>query len=396
MKERIKIVIVIPSLASGGAEKSLVNLLNSMDYTTYSVDLVLLSKTGLFLNLIPKEVTLINFSNNYATFTQSMVKSVLGFIAKAQFGLAYNRLLFTLKNKVIKNTNRAEQAAWKHHRVFCPKLVNHYDVAIGYLEKTSIYFAVDCIKAKSKIGFIRTDYSKLGLDKNFDKKYFQKLNYLCTNGDSSLQVLATLFPEYKTKLRMIMNVVSTKLIRDLAMEKSTLDSSKTNIVSVGRLDSVKGFDLAIEACAIIKKSHPNINWHIIGEGIERANLQAKIEALDLKKEFFLLGEKQNPYPYMNAATVYAQTSLHEGRSSTINEAKILNKAIVATNFDSIFEQIQNEVNGVIVEKNPPAIAKAILELINDQQKSQRLSIALSTEKLGTEEEIQKFYELLKA
>jgi glycosyltransferase involved in cell wall biosynthesis len=99
---------------------------------------------------------------------------------------------------------------------------------------------------------------------------------------------------------------------------------------------------------------------------------------------------------MNAATVYAQTSLHEGRSSTINEAKILNKAIVATNFDSIFEQIQNEVNGVIVEKNPPAIAKAILELINDQQKSQRFSIALSTEKLGTEEEIQKFYELLKA
>jgi glycosyltransferase involved in cell wall biosynthesis len=193
-----------------------------------------------------------------------------------------------------------------------------------------------------------------------------------------------------------MNVVSTKLIRDLAMEKSTLDSSKTNIVSVGRLDSVKGFDMAIEACAIIKKSHPNINWHIIGEGIERANLQAKIDALDLKKEFFLLGEKQNPYPYMNAATVYAQTSLHEGRSSTINEAKILNKAIVATNFDSIFEQIQNEVNGVIVEKNPPAIAKAILELINDQQKSQRFSIALSTEKLGTEEEIQKFYELLKA
>lgn len=394
MDKKKKIVFVIPSLASGGAQKSLVNLLNSLDYAAYEVDLVLLSKTGLFLNLIPPEVNLITLPTTYTTFSQSWVKSVSKFVMQRQFSLAWHRILFTLNNKLTVNPNRAEQTSWKHHRVFCSKLEKKYDVAIGYLEKTSIYFAVDCIEATNKMGFIRTDYSKLGLDTAFDAHYFQQLKYLCTNGEASLEVLASLFPETKPKLRMIMNVVSTKLIRDLAQEECPLDHNTTNIVSVGRLDKVKGFDLAIEACAILKRSHPELRWFVIGEGTERAHLEAKIEEFDVTNEFFLLGEKQNPYPYINAAAVYAQTSLFEGRSSTINEAKILLRPIVATNFDSVFEQIQNDSNGTIVEKNAQAIANAIRELIEDPKKAQQFSAVLSTEKLGTEEEIQKFYKLL--
>ena len=50
------ILFVMPSLGSGGAEKSLVNLLNLIDYEKYAVDLLLFKREGLFLSQIPKEV----------------------------------------------------------------------------------------------------------------------------------------------------------------------------------------------------------------------------------------------------------------------------------------------------------------------------------------------------
>ena len=47
------ILFVMPSLGSGGAEKSLVNLLNLIDYKKYAVDLLLFKQEGLFLTQIP-------------------------------------------------------------------------------------------------------------------------------------------------------------------------------------------------------------------------------------------------------------------------------------------------------------------------------------------------------
>ena len=53
------ILFVMPSLGSGGAEKSLVNLLNLTDYEKYAVDLLLFKREGLFLSQIPKKVRLL-------------------------------------------------------------------------------------------------------------------------------------------------------------------------------------------------------------------------------------------------------------------------------------------------------------------------------------------------
>jgi len=136
-------------------------------------------------------------------------------------------------------------------------------------------------------------------------------------------------------------------------------------------------------------------WSIvIGEGSERAALEQQIKEEKLEGKFVLLGEKENPYPYISNATIYAQTSRFEGRSSTINEAKILAKPIVVTNFDSVFEQIQSGVNGLIVEKDADAIADAIVKLLNDTALQTQFITQLQSESLGTETEIQKLYQII--
>ena len=109
-------------------------------------------------------------------------------------------------------------------------------------------------------------------------------------------------------------------------EIETLDFSNT-IVSVGRLSNEKGFDLAVEASKILKDKNINFRWYFIGDGNQREALEQKIKSYQLQNHVLLLGLKDNPYPYIKKAKIYAQTSRFEGKSIAIDEAKILRKPI---------------------------------------------------------------------
>lgn len=389
-----QLLFIIPSLDSGGAEKSLINLLTSFDYGSYDVDLLLLREGGVFLNSLPSDVKRVQLSSDYHYFTKSIATSCIYFLSRFKILLAWHRLLFTLINRFQKNINKAEQYSWKHLSKAIQLPQKKYDTAIGYLEKTSIYLCVDNVSAAQKIGFIRTNYEQLQLDNSFDERYFSKLDAIIANGSNSLKTLKKCHPKFESKMGLIMNVVSPRLIHKRASEINPFKKNIKNIVSVGRLEKVKGFDLAISACAKIVKSGCDVNWFVIGEGSERAALEQQIREEKLEEHFILLGEKENPYPYIFNAAIYVQTSQFEGRSSTINEAKILAKPIVVTNFDSVFEQIESGINGLIVEKDPDQIAEAVLKLLNDINLQSKFIAHLRNETLGTEIEIHKLYDII--
>lgn len=166
------------------------------------------------------------------------------------------------------------------------------------------------------------------------------------------------------------------------------------ILSVGRLHYQKGFEMAIESCKKLIDKGYKIKWNIIGEGEEREQLTNLIKANKLENNFKLLGLKSNPYPYIKQADIYAQTSKFEGKSIAIDEAKILNKPILVTDFSTAKDQIDNEINGLIVDMKPEAIAEGIERLIKDTELKGKLVSNLSKEKLGTEEEIYKLYDIL--
>lgn len=389
-----KLLFIIPGLASGGAEKSLVNLLNAIDYGRFEVDLALMSSKGIFMEAVPETVNRIALPENFSIFSRGMASSVMGFLKKGRLDLVYHRLAFASVHRSEKNLHRAEQKAWKHLQKAIGILPGHYDAAVGYLEKTAIYFCVDCVSAAKKIGFIRTDYTKLGLDITCDEKYFAKLDYLCANGHESLRILESVFPKLKDRLKVVLNVVSPALIRQMADAPIDWQPQFPTLLSIGRLEQVKGFDLSVAAAAILKQRNIEFRWLVIGEGVERRNLEAAIEANGLSGKFILLGEKANPYPYFKMADVYVQTSRFEGRSSTINEAKIMARPIVVTDFDSVFELLEDGKDALIVGKDPEAIANGIEKMLADAALRQRLVASLEQTPLGTEAEIEKFYALI--
>ena len=384
----------MPSLQAGGAEKCLVNLLNEFDYNKYDVDLLLLNKTGIFLKLVPAEVTILTLQDDFAIFSKNPISSFFSFLSSGKFSLAYSRICFTFKNRFIKNKGIAEQYSWKDLKKAIPKSQKEYDVAIGFLEKTAIYLTVDCISTKKKIGFINNDYSMLNLDVAFDEPYFKQLDYLFTVSESCEVVLKATFPNLKSKIKMMYNILSEKAIHNLAVEKTEGLDTEINLVTLGRLSQQKGFDLAIQAAAILVKKGYNMKWYILGEGEERSVLEQLIKENNLSENFILMGIKENPYPYINNATIYVQPSRFEGKSLAIDEAKILHKPILVTNFTSAKDQIESGVNGLIVPLSEEAIADGIIELVKNQELRNTFISNLKKQNYGTESEIKKLYQII--
>ncbi|TBX60023.1 glycosyltransferase [Bacillus mycoides] len=392
------LLFVMPSLSAGGGQKSLVNLLSQIDYKLYNVDLFLFSKTGVFLNSIPKEVNILHFPKNYEVFTRRLTTSIVSFLETGQPSLAYSRFMFFIKNRIVNNSTISEQYTWKYLSKSFEVLEKEYDVAIGYLEKSPVYFVVDKVKAKKRLGWIHTNYSNSGMDCHFDYSYFEQLDNIITVSEECAKSLENNFVHLKHKVKVIYNIVSPKIINKLSnsgkLEGFICDNQYTNIITVARLSHEKGIDIAIKSCRLLVNKGYKVRWYVLGEGTEKKTLENLIESNGLKENFKLLGLKENPYPFIKKADIYVQPSRYEGKSIAIDEAKILNKSIVVTNFSTAKDQIENEVNGLIVGMKPEAIVNGIEKLIKNTKLKHSLVSNLSKEKLGTEEEIYKLYKIL--
>ncbi|KFN03982.1 glycosyltransferase [Bacillus clarus] len=393
-----KLLFVMPSLSTGGGEKSLINLLSQIDYSLYDVDLFLFSKTGTFMNSIPREVNILDLPSDYKIFASSLKNSIMGFLKNGQIKLAYSRLMFTIKNRLIKNAAISEQYTWEYQSKSFDVLRKEYDVAIGYLEKSSIYFVVDKVNANKKAGWIHTNYSNSGMDRQFDNPYFEQLDNLITVSEECVKSLQENFPHLKNKVTVIYNIVAPRIIYDLSKEDikddSLFDRNYTNIITVARLSHEKGLDLAVKSCKLILEKGYKIKWYVLGDGDERDKLESLIEDNHLSQHFKILGVRENPYPYIRKADVYVQPSRYEGKSIAIDEAKILCKPIVVTNFETAKDQINHRINGIITEMSEEGIATEIERLITDIELRERIVNNLSTETLGTEKEINKLYGIL--
>ena len=392
------LLFVMPSLAAGGGEKSLINLLSQVNYDLYNIDLFLFSEEGAFMKLIPDEVNIIKHSDCYRTFKKQLAGSLGDYLRMRRFDLVYYRLMFAIKNRFTGNATISEQHTWKYKSKSIEAFDKEYDAAIGYLEKSSIYFIVDKIKSKKKIGWIHTNYTNSGMDKNFDKTYFQQLNHVVTVSEECAESLKRNFSDIKDRVKVIYNIVSPGVIKGLSESKEANLISDIkgfiNIITVARLSYEKGIDMAIGSCKILLSKGYRIKWYVLGDGSERRKLESIIKSNKLERSFILLGIKENPYPYIKSADIYVQPSRFEGKSIAIDEAKILHKPIVVTNFQTAKDQIENKINGLIVDTNEESIAKGIEILLRDNNLRIRLINNLHKENLGTETEINKLYDIM--
>lgn len=390
-----KILFVIDSLNSGGAEKSLISLLTLFDYSKYKVDLLMFQKKGLFLQLLPEEVNVLTVPE----FLEQKNESYIKLLRRCKIRDIFIRIVvsISLRCKFITSRYHNSQINWFWNRNGLKASDVKYDIAIAYSQGMPTYYVSEKVRADKKISWLNTDYNKAKYNKNFDYKYYKSFNNIVTISEACRKAFEKNFNMFSNKIEIIEDIVSQNMIQKMANQKKNVFKEEfvgVRLLTIGRLEFPKGYELAIEAAYKLKKMKIKFKWYVLGEGTLEKNLRILVKQRELEEEFIFLGVDVNPYPYIKECDIYVQTSRFEGKPIAISEAKILKKPIVVTNFPTVFSQIENGINGLIVNMDSDSICRGIASIINDIELRNKLINKLSNEKLGNDFEIEKLYNIL--
>lgn len=146
-----------------------------------------------------------------------------------------------------------------------------------------------------------------------------------------------------------------------------------NLAVVGRLDTVKGHHVAIEALAA-GGLPPDSHLHFIGDGPTEPELRKLAAALGVSHRVHFLGFRRNVYDYIAHCQALLMPSLHEGLPYVLLEAMALGTPIVASRVGGLAETIQDDVTGLLVTPgDAQALARAIIRLRDAPELGRRLS-----------------------
>ena len=384
------IIFVLPNLRMGGAEKALVSLLKTIDPKRINIDLFLFETGGVLQKEVPSYVRIIGADDVTRAMTLEMRKYFKDLIKKRKISAAMSRLKMTLMSKRGKHF-----FGWDIVKKYIPRLPGQYDIAIGFLEGFSDFFVIDKIEAKRKVGWIHIDMT--GRTPTLEEsKYYEQFDRIITISKVCEKAFLKVFPCIRGKIDIIENIVLAEDIILKANENVDMDWDRTkwNFVSVGRLDYQKGFDIGAKAALILKEKQRDFCWHIYGTGVMKNEVLDFVKENKLENNYVLEGLRTNPYPYMKNADIIIQPSRWEGKSLVLDEAKILGKAIVVTNYPSVTDQITDRKTGIIVETTPEAIAEGVELLMTDKRLKSDLENNCRQELNRSKTVIDQFYELV--
>ena len=394
---RKSILFVIDSLHCAGAEKSLTTLLSLLDYSKYDVDLQLFGYGGDLEKVLPKEVNLLE-PLIYTNFTEMPVKNSLIYsIKNMNVDMFISRIKYSMK--IRKNDYSNAQKA----RVYwqsCSKCIYNsnkkYDITIAYAQGVPTFYVAEKVNAAKKFAWVNVSYKLGEKDRIFQEKYYDKYNKIVAVSDSAKEIFLQTFPKYKNNIEIIYDINSYKIINKMAQNGSSYDDGYNGIriLTIGRLANQKGYDYALKACKILNEKNIDFKWYVLGKGPLRNEIEEYIKKNNLEDRFILLGVKPNPYPYIKDCDIYVQTSRFEGFGLAIAEARMLNKPVVTTRFDAVYNQMVHGKNGLVVDMNGKAISDGIIELMNNKDLKNNIINYLEHEKKGNEEELEKFYKLI--
>lgn len=391
-----QVLIIANDLEIGGAEKALLGLLETIDVSKVSIDLFLLKHSGQWLRYLPEKINLLPEIRQYT----SMAVPVWTVIKKKCFGVLLGRTIgkimagkYIKTNGITGINSVGVQYSFKYTKPFFPMISDkEYDVVIGF--STPFYIPIEKAKGKRKITWIHTDYSKIAGDREEETDNWNKYDELIAVSDSVRDSFISTYPDLDTPVSVIENIIPEQLIHYLS-EQSYDEFSKDfiNLLSIGRYTYAKNFDNVPEICSNILKTGLKIRWYIIGYGAEEEKIKEKIRQFHMENNVILLGKIANPYPYIKKCDCYIQPSRFEGKSVSVQEAQMLGKPVIITDYPTSANQLENYYDGIIVPLENAECSKRIAEILSDSDLLSRLSNNCKKNNYSHRSEVDKIYKI---
>lgn len=344
MKNKIKILFLIPNLMHGGAEKVLVNLVNNMNIEEYDITVMTIMNSGVHI--------------------------------KELHGNIKYKYIFPFK---IKGSTRIL-------KFFSPRFIfkffvkDNYDIVVSYLEGASARILSGCNnESTKKIAWIHIQMdSDEALKSGFRNLReaqcaYQKFDKIvCVSQDVKNTFCARMYGKLEeSKVCVLYNTNETKDIIQKAKEKIddvVLDKDIINICSVAKITETKGYDhLAHVHKRLINEGYKH-HIYILGIGEMREEIENYLRKNNLMNSFTFLGYKENPYKYVAASDLYVCSSHREGFSTAVTEALIVGTPVVSTDCSGAKELLgENNEYGIVVENSEEGIYLGLKSLLSDLQ-----------------------------
>lgn len=372
-----KVLFIIPSLVWGGAERVLVNLLSHFDFSRFEVTLCVVYKRGVYFNQIPQEAKLIILFNN-AVFAKALSKL---------------HTLFQIDGLY----------KWIVQR----RIKGNFDVGISFLDSsyTDLLFFLNP-KIQKKITWIHGSYKSNPNYSTFLKgKYlnrviasrYAKLDKIMIVSNDARDEFTSILGNFDN-LEVLYNFMDSKSIRLKAAQavQEVFEKDKINIIAVGSLLPVKGYDTLLHAAYLLKKDGIAFKLRIVGDGKLKDELIALIQSLNISDVVSLMGFKDNPYPYILQSDIYVMSSISEALPTALIESMILGLPVVVTNCSGCKEIVDNGEYGIMTENYSTTLFEGLKEIIIDSEKRALFKLkSLERAKLFSDDKIlSRIYEIL--
>lgn len=375
-----KIIFGLQTMVMGGVEKELISIMRHLDKSEWDVSLVLMYVSDYtIVNMIPDHVKVINLDIDRKyycsdTITAAWLRLKQGHISE---GLSL----------IGKKTLHIGQTGSNIDMNRIPQIKGQFDTAVCFHMHSPIMvkYMTEKITASKNLAWIHNDFSTSGYQVNKIAKYLKRYDSIIGVSAKITDEFKALCPELASRALVVYNALDRNEIKSKANEQIEQELSlkienKLFLLTVGRLEEQKGYDIAVEAAAKLKAKGIDFLWAFIGEGSKFDEIKRLITNSGLDNNVVLLGRKDNPYCYMKACDIYVQPSRHEGYPLTVLEAKALAKPIICTDFAGAREQINDDINGVVVARNnPETLAVAIEVLYRDELKQIKFRSGLNSE-----------------
>ena len=338
-----KVLFAAQNFSVGGVQKALLNQLCTLSESG-EYDLHLFTFTGgSLLKELPRDVTVLSGGKLLRLSAESF-----GAVRASKKPIdILLRVLITAYARVF-GSERFYRRCFKRLRYkeqFDAAVSYFTDVPAGAFNKGTNLFVSDFVDAAYKVAWIHTDPILSGFDKDYCRRIYAPFNKIICVSEGVRKKFLLLLPEYANKTEVRHNVFCKRDIEKKSREYLPFKKDgKVHIVTVARTDNAsKRIDGIVRLCKrLCDDGVRNFCWHIVGDGPDRIKCEELAVSLSVTDNIRFEGEKENPYPYIQNADLFALYSAYEGFPLVIGEAILLKTPILTCRYAAAEEQIPPE------------------------------------------------------
>jgi glycosyltransferase involved in cell wall biosynthesis len=327
-----RVLFAIPSMALGGSQRVMLNLLHQIDTERFEPHVAVLERGGVWLQDIPSHIPV------------------------HELGV-----------------RRARRAVFPFARL-CRKIKPHAVLSTSAHLNTALITARPLLPRETRLltregadltsGHAFCSHFRLWVYKHV----YKRADLVICQSDYMKEALIRQFGLVRDKVVRIYNPVDIDSIRMLAeSESKPFPDMGPNLVAVGRFSHIKGFDLLLQCTPLIRRAVPTAILTLVGGGPDFLPLRGAQHELGLESCVRFVGVRRNPYPFIKHADLLVLPSRNEALPNVVLEAIALGTPVVATNCTGAMSEIWNCTRRMRVAKDtaPAALAAEIIAALAD-------------------------------